>query len=69
MVEAIFTIFAVERRLLPPTLNYETSDPTCDLDYIPDEPGPHHTESGVSSSFGFGGHNACAVFRRWDESA
>ena len=67
-VEAIFTIFAVQRGLLPPTINYETPDPTCDLDYIPNEARPAEIEVGVSNSFGFGGHNACVVFRRWDES-
>jgi 3-oxoacyl-[acyl-carrier-protein] synthase II len=66
-VEAIFTIFAVQRGLLPPTINYETPDPTCDLDYIPNEARPAKIEVGVSNSFGFGGHNACVVFRRWDE--
>jgi 3-oxoacyl-[acyl-carrier-protein] synthase II len=68
-VEAIFTIFAVQRGLLPPTINYETPDPTCDLDYIPNEARPSEIEVGVSNSFGFGGHNACVVFRRWDEAA
>jgi 3-oxoacyl-[acyl-carrier-protein] synthase II len=67
-VEAIFTIFAVQRGLLPPTINYETPDPTCDLDYIPNEARPSEIEVGVSNSFGFGGHNACVAFRRWDES-
>ncbi|MGH3111203.1 MAG: beta-ketoacyl-ACP synthase II [Gaiellaceae bacterium] len=66
-VEAIFTIFAVQRGLLPPTINYETADPSCDLDYIPNEARPAEIEIGVSNSFGFGGHNACVVFRRWDE--
>jgi 3-oxoacyl-[acyl-carrier-protein] synthase II len=68
-VEAIFTIFALQHSLLPPTINYETPDPTCDLDYIPNEARPQKTEIGVSNSFGFGGHNACVVFRRWDETA
>jgi 3-oxoacyl-[acyl-carrier-protein] synthase II len=66
-VEAIFTIFAVQRGLLPPTINYEVPDPTCDLDYIPNEARPADLEIGVSNSFGFGGHNACVVFRRWDD--
>jgi 3-oxoacyl-[acyl-carrier-protein] synthase II len=68
-VEAIFTIFAVQRGLLPPTINYETPDPECDLDYIPNEARPQQIEIGASNSFGFGGHNACVVFRRWDEAA
>ncbi len=67
-VEAIFTIFATQRGLLPPTINYETPDPSCDLDYIPNEARPAEIEVGVSNSFGFGGHNACVVFRRWNES-
>lgn len=67
-IEAIFTIFALQRGLLPPTINYETADPTCDLDYIPNQARPAEIEIGVSNSFGFGGHNACVVFRRWDES-
>jgi 3-oxoacyl-[acyl-carrier-protein] synthase II len=66
-VEAIFTVFAVQRGVLPPTINYETPDPLCDLDYIPNEARPQQVEIGVSNSFGFGGHNACVVFRRWDE--
>jgi len=67
-VEAIFTILALQRGILPPTINYETPDPECDLDYIPNEARPQQVEIGVSNSFGFGGHNACVVFRRWDAS-
>ena len=66
-VEAIFTIFAIQRGVLPPTINYEVPDPTCDLDYIPNEARRSDLTIGVSNSFGFGGHNACVVFRRWDE--
>jgi 3-oxoacyl-[acyl-carrier-protein] synthase II len=65
-VEAIFTIFAVNRGVLPPTINYETPDPLCDLDYIPNEARHKQIEIGVSNSFGFGGHNACVVFHRWN---
>jgi 3-oxoacyl-[acyl-carrier-protein] synthase II len=67
-VEAIFTIFAVNRGVLPPTINYETPDPLCDLDYIPNEARHQKIDIGVSNSFGFGGHNACVVVRRWDEN-
>jgi 3-oxoacyl-[acyl-carrier-protein] synthase II len=66
-VEAIFTVFALRTGVLPPTINYETPDPECDLDYIPNESRPQQVEIGVSNSFGFGGHNACVVFRRWPE--
>jgi 3-oxoacyl-[acyl-carrier-protein] synthase II len=64
-VEAAFTILALERGILPPTINQTTPDPTCDLDYIPNEARQEQVEIGVSNSFGFGGHNACLVFRRW----
>ncbi len=67
-VEAVFTIFALQRGLLPPTINYETPDPSCDLDYIPNDARPAELRIGVSNSFGFGGHNACVVFRRWDDA-
>jgi 3-oxoacyl-[acyl-carrier-protein] synthase II len=65
-VEAIFTILATSRGMLPPTINYEVEDPSCDLDYIPNEARAAEIEVGVSNSFGFGGHNACVVFRRFD---
>jgi len=65
-VEAIFTVLATERGVLPPTINYEFEDPTCDLDYIPNESRESPIEIGVSNSFGFGGHNACVVFRHVD---
>ena len=68
-VEAIFTILATNRGVLPPTINYEVEDPTCDLDYIPNESRQADVSVGLSNSFGFGGHNACVVFRRHDEEA
>jgi len=64
-VEAIFTVLALQRGILPPTINQTTPDPTCDLDYIPNEARHEQVEIGVSNSFGFGGHNAVVVFRRW----
>jgi len=64
-VEASFTILALQRGMLPPTINQEVADPECDLDYIPTEARAQQVEVGVSNSFGFGGHNACVVFRRW----
>ena len=66
-VEAIFTVLATQRGILPPTINYEDPDPTCDLDYIPNEARKADITVGVSNSFGFGGHNACVVFRKHDE--
>ena len=62
-VEAIFSILAVNKNVLPPTINYETPDPACDLDYIPNEAREADVKIAVSNSFGFGGHNACIVLR------
>jgi 3-oxoacyl-[acyl-carrier-protein] synthase II len=65
-IEAMFTVLAVHHRVLPPTINYEEPDPECDLDYIPNEAREApDLEIGVSNSFGFGGHNAVTVFRRF----
>jgi 3-oxoacyl-[acyl-carrier-protein] synthase II len=64
-VEAVFTILALQRGVLPPTINQSTPDPECDLDYIPNEAREQQVEIGVSNSFGFGGHNTAVVFRRW----
>jgi 3-oxoacyl-[acyl-carrier-protein] synthase II len=64
-VEAVFTVLAVERGVLPPTINYEQEDPECDLDYVPNEARETEIDVGVSNSFGFGGHNACLVVRRF----
>ncbi len=68
-VEAIFTILALRNGVLPPTINYEVPDPECDLDYIPNVAREEQVEIGVSNSFGFGGHNACIVLRRWKNGA
>ena len=66
-VEAMFSILAVERGVLPPTINYEDPDPECDLDYIPNESREADVRTSVSNSFGFGGHNATVVFRRFED--
>jgi 3-oxoacyl-[acyl-carrier-protein] synthase II len=64
-VEAVAALGALQRGLLPPTLNFEEPDPDCDLDYIPD--GPREApglQVALSNSFGFGGQNACLAFRK-----
>jgi 3-oxoacyl-[acyl-carrier-protein] synthase II len=66
-VEAMFSILAVERGVLPPTINYEDPDPECDLDYIPNESREADVRIAVSNSFGFGGHNATIVVRRFED--
>ena len=68
-VEAIFTTLAVQRGVLPPTINQEVADPECDLDYIPNVARESKIEIGVSNSFGFGGHNACIVLSRFTDAA
>jgi beta-ketoacyl-acyl-carrier-protein synthase II len=63
-VEAVFSVMAIREGFLPPTINYETPDPVCDLDYIPNQSrkvSPRHV---MSNSFGFGGHNATLVISR-----
>ncbi len=65
-VEAMFSILAIDRGVLPPTINYEDPDPECDLDYIPNESRKADVRTAVSNSFGFGGHNATIVLRRFE---
>ena len=65
-VEATFSILAVHNGVLPPTINYEDPDPECDLDYIPNESREADVRVALSNSFGFGGHNATIVFRRFE---
>jgi 3-oxoacyl-[acyl-carrier-protein] synthase II len=66
-VEATFSILAVHNGVLPPTINYEDPDPECDLDYIPNESREADVRVALSNSFGFGGHNATIVFRRFED--
>jgi 3-oxoacyl-[acyl-carrier-protein] synthase II len=66
-VEATFSILAVHHGVLPPTINYEDPDPECDLDYIPNESREADVRVAVSNSFGFGGHNATIVLRRFED--
>jgi 3-oxoacyl-[acyl-carrier-protein] synthase II len=64
-IEATFTVLAVQNDMLPPTINYEVEDPECDLDYVPNTARAATVNTAVSNSFGFGGHNACVVFRKY----
>jgi 3-oxoacyl-[acyl-carrier-protein] synthase II len=67
-IEAVFTTLAVHEGKLPPTINYENADPECDLDYIPNEArAAPDLRVAISNSFGFGGHNASIVIRKFDE--
>ncbi len=63
-VEAAFSVLALERGLLPPTINLEDPDPACDLDYVPNVARRAQPQAAMSNSFGFGGHNATLIFAR-----
>ncbi len=64
-VEAIVSVKAIQKQLAPPTINYTTPDPQCDLDYIPNKAQSFEINSVMSNSFGFGGHNAVLVFKKY----
>ncbi len=66
-VEGIITALAVNEGFLPPTINLETPDPDCDLDYVPNEGRAADIEYAVSNSLGFGGHNASIVLKKYTD--
>jgi len=65
-LEAILSVQAIKEGILPPTINYETPDPVCDLDYIPNQAREKKVRVVVSNAFGFGGHNAVLVFKKYE---
>ncbi len=66
-LEAAICVQVLQHDILPPTINYETPDPECDLDYVPNTPRPARPRHIMSNSFGFGGHNATLIFSRFAE--
>ena len=66
-VEAIATALTVENDMMPPTMNYETPDEGLDLDYVPNKAKAKTVRAAMSNSFGFGGHNACLVLKKYAE--
>ena len=64
-LEAILCTLAIRDQVLPPTINYHTPDPECDLDYIPNEARPSPVKVAISNAFGFGGHNAVLAIREY----
>jgi 3-oxoacyl-[acyl-carrier-protein] synthase II len=66
-LEAGITVLAIRHQLIPPTINYDTPDPECDLDYVPNVKRARKIEYALSNSFGFGGTNGALLFKRFDE--
>jgi 3-oxoacyl-[acyl-carrier-protein] synthase II len=66
-LEALFCVKVLQDCVLPPTINYETPDPECDLDYVPNQARPAQVRYIMSNSFGFGGHNATIILSRYEE--
>ena len=64
-IEAIVCALAIQHGWLPPTINYETPDPECDLDYVPNQPRKVRVNTTLSNSFGLGGQNACLILKRY----
>jgi len=65
-MEAIASVKALETGVIHPTINYDTPDPECDLDYVPNQARETHPRTALSNSFGFGGHNATLIFTDWE---
>ncbi|MEJ2559018.1 MAG: beta-ketoacyl-ACP synthase II [Anaerolineae bacterium] len=65
-LEALICVNVLEDGIIPPTINYEIPDPDCDLDYVPNEARQADVQVAMSNSFGFGGHNACVILRRYE---
>ena len=65
-IEAVFTVMSIHDSKAPPTINYETPDPDCDLDYVPNTTRDLEIRAAMSNSFGFGGTNAVLCFKSFD---
>ena len=67
-IETVFCARAIRDQVVPPTIHYETADPTCDLDYVPNAPRPRRVRVCLNNAFGFGGPNAVLVIREYAEA-
>ncbi|MFO7889102.1 MAG: beta-ketoacyl-ACP synthase II [bacterium] len=65
--ELISTAITIKQGIIPPTINYETPDPECDLDYVPNNAREQKVKAALSNSFGFGGHNVCLALKRFED--
>ncbi len=66
-LEAVISSMVIMENILPPTMNYKTPDPVCDLDYVPNQPRNAQPRNVMSNSFGFGGHNATLILSRFNK--
>ena len=64
-IESVFCTLAIQNNMAPPTINYETPDPECDLDYVPNTARSTRIKVALNNAFGFGGHNAVLVFKEF----
>ena len=69
VVESVATIMEMQNNKVHPTINYETPDPACDLNYIPNKAQDWNINAAISNTFGFGGHNACLLFKRYQDKS
>jgi 3-oxoacyl-[acyl-carrier-protein] synthase II len=65
-VEAVAAVLTIKRNMIPPTIGYETPDPECDLDCVPNQARPAQVNICLCNSFGLGGENCCLVLKRFD---
>jgi 3-oxoacyl-[acyl-carrier-protein] synthase II len=65
-IEAIVSVLTIRHGIIHPTINYRHPDPVCDLDYVPNVARKAQVRTAISNSFGFGGHNACVAFRKYE---
>jgi 3-oxoacyl-[acyl-carrier-protein] synthase II len=66
-IESVITVLAIAQGILPPTINYETPDTECDLDYVPNTARRGDVKYALTNSFGFGGTNATLLFKRFED--
>jgi 3-oxoacyl-[acyl-carrier-protein] synthase II len=66
-IESVITVLAIAQGILPPTINYETPDPECDLDYVPNTARRRDVKYALTNSFGFGGTNATLLFKKFED--